>query len=258
MPGGWEKQTPIERFAAKIRALEDAVAAMRGGLYIPFVDADPDASYGNIWAFQDGRIRIRLPDGTVKQITTATDTGTVSTVPLPAPVPQTQSFQQTWQAAWTESYQQGGASRGSAVLYWGKSDDFNGVQTSLVGLPYASIQAALAGASITKVEVFLHALHTGYPSGATVQFRGQANQAPPATLGGVGSLVLASTSVVGVDVGGVPTWHNVSKALGDALANGSALGFSLSASDAGLAQYGEVAGIASGVPAPALRVTYVK
>jgi hypothetical protein len=257
MPG-WEARTEIERFAAKIRTMEDELRRLRGGLRVPFVETDPDASSGNMWAFPDGRIRVRLPDGTIVQLATSADTGGTSAVPMPTPEQQEATYQATWEADWSRSFQQSGVARSDTHLYWGKSDSVNGVQTSLIGLPYATILAALADATITKVEVLLHVTHTGYQSGTTVFLHGHSNSTAPATFGGVGSEALASMAVAGVDVGEPQGWHVVSRSLGQALADGTTRGFSLTAPSSSLEHYGEAGGVGSGLQVPAIRITYYK
>jgi hypothetical protein len=254
----WETRTGIARLAARISAMGAELRRLRGGLRVPFVETDPDASAGNMWAFPDGRVRIRMPDGTVVQLATSPDTGGTSTVPMPTPEQQEATYQTTWEATWTRSYQQSGVARSDTNLYWGKADAVNGVQASLIGLPYTAILAALTGATITKVEVLLHVAHTGYESGTTVFLHGHSNTAAPATLGGVGSEALASMAVAGVDVGELQGWHVVSRGLGQELADGTTRGFSLIAPSSSLEHYGEAAGVGSGLQVPAIRITYYK
>jgi hypothetical protein len=70
-------RTPEERFLEIIAQMQERINALEARpLQIPILDTDPSASYkGNIWAFQDGRIHIRLADGTIQELAGSSSSG---------------------------------------------------------------------------------------------------------------------------------------------------------------------------------------
>lgn len=58
------------QFAAKLRRIaEQATATRSSGFWVPVTDSDPSADFpGNMWAFDDGRVRWRGTDGTVHEL----------------------------------------------------------------------------------------------------------------------------------------------------------------------------------------------
>jgi hypothetical protein len=261
MPGAhWDGLTDLERLTKRIKELEDQVTALQAaGTHLPFVDNDPAVQYGNIWGMNDNRIRIRKPDGTIREIITTAPGASGSGTLLP-PVPaQPQTHQATWAAAWSQGYRQNGQQRADTTLHQGYGNDsFNGNQTSLIGWPYATIATALAGASITAVEVYLYVTHCWWNAGATAGFASHNNASAPATLAGITTGIVSTAHVQGTDQGGKQGWHSISTQFGGWLRDGASKGLTLSPQSTDHQFYCVTAGVGSGLPVPQIRVTYVK
>lgn len=251
---------PIEELARKLadmeRRLQDFSSAP---LRIPEVAADPDASYlGNIWTYSDGKLNIRLKDGTLKQYTP------VAPAPPPGapapPTPQPITRQAVWSATWGQAYRASGGPTGAnnSMLYQGSSgDSYNGRQRSLIGFDYASIQSALAGSSVTAVDFWIDLRHTYWNGGGTFCLGSHNNASKPGVWGGTtGRDFISNISVP--NSGG--RWYSVSTEFGSSLRDGSAKGITLQAPNNDRTYYG----YASGGPGtssdrmPVIRVTYVK
>lgn len=255
----WDGLSPVEKFAKRIQELEDQVKALAAtSTHMPFADSDPSTAYGNMWMFNDNRIRIRKPDGTIREIIT-TAPGTTSTgTTLPPPVAQTSTKQQTWNASFTQTYRGNGQQRSETLLHVGSGQDsFNGTQTALVGWPYATIASALAGSVITAVELFLYATHCWWNSGSTINIASQFNASAPSTLSGINTGVLSSVRVRGADQGGGGSWSRISTQFGGFLRDSTSQGIALVPTSADPSFYAILGGVGSGVPAPQLRITYV-
>src|SRR5688500_13333985 len=107
-------RTPEERFLEMIAGLEARINQLESRpLQIPILDADAPAAYkGNIWAFQDGRIHLRLPDGTIKEFTGFTSSGSSSGTAKPPVVAQPVTQAVTWNATWSQAYRESGGFTG--------------------------------------------------------------------------------------------------------------------------------------------------
>lgn len=253
-------RTPEERFYQEIQKLQDRINQLESRpLQIPYLNADPSTDFkGNIWMFQDGRVHIRLADGTIKELVTSASSGGTSGTPNPAVPAQPITTSKTWPATWSQAYRQSGGFTGSnqTYLYYGNSGDsaFNGTQHSLVGFDYADIQTFLAGSTINKVEIFLDSLHTWANSGSTCFFGMHTNATKPSTYGGVYKDLVSSAKLLRNE----QAYHTLSTEFGQALRDGSAKGIILQAPNSSTSYYGYVAGVGSGLPVPVLRVTYTK
>jgi hypothetical protein len=259
----WDGQTEIERLAKQLKELQDQVKELAAaGLNLPFSDTDPVSAYGNVWAFNDNRIRIRKPDGTIREVITTAPAGSTTGTVLPAPPAQPTTRQGTWSASWSQTYRSNGATRSEDFLHVGYGgDSYNGSQTSLVGWPYATIAAALAGASISAVEIYLYATHCWWNGGSTVAFASHSNTAAPGSLGGINSGNLSTAHVRGSDVGGeadAGRWKRVSNTFGAMLRDGSSRGVALRPLSSNASYYSILGGVGSGAPAPRIRITYIK
>lgn len=260
----WDGRTDIERLAKRIKALEDQVTALTAaGASVPFVDANPDVAYGNLWMFNDNKLRIRKPDGTIREVITTAAAGTTTGTGLPAAPAQPKLFQGTWVATFSQTYQQDGDQRSESFLHVGTpgGDSFNGRQTSLVGFPFATIAAALAGARISRVWLYLYATHCYWNSGSTIAIASHVNASAPGSLGGVNTGILTNVHVKGSDQGGEPDvqrWKPVSTTLGGLLRDGSSCGVALIAPSSDRSYYSILGGVGSPAPAPVIRIQYVK
>lgn len=255
----WDGRTDLERFAKRIQALEDAVKALQAaGAAVPFTDVDPSPIFGNLWAMNDNRIRLRKPDGTIREIVTTAPGATTTGTPLPAVPAAPKTLQGVWSAAWTQTYKQNGGQRPETALHVGYGDGYNGIQTCLIGWPYATIASALAGSVVTAVDIYLYCTHCWWNSGSDVGFASHNNTSKPTNLGGVTTGLVSSTHIRGTDQGGVQGWHGISTVFGAWLRDGSSTGCTLTAPSGNASYYSVLAGVGSGLPVPQLRITYVK
>lgn len=255
----WDGLTPMEQFAKRIQELEDQVKALSAApLHVPFVNTDTAAGSSNMWGFNDNRIRVVKPDGTIREIVTTAPGSSTSGVGVPTPPAQTMTHQQTWGAAWSQTYRSNGAQRSETLLHVGNgADSFNGTQTALIGWPYATIASALTGAVISAVEVYLYTTHCWWNGGSTLNFASQFNTAAPGTLTGINTGVLSSGHVRGADQGGGGAWLRVSTQFGGFLRDGTSRGMALVPTSADPSFYAILGGVGSGNPEPQIRITYV-
>jgi hypothetical protein len=256
----WTGRDEIQQLAKRIKELEDQLRAVQSaGTHLPFVDTDPNVSYGNLWMFNDNRLRIRKPDGTIREIVTTAPGSASSGSGLPAPTVQAQPHRGTYSAAWSQSYRGNGAARGDASLHFGYgTSSWGGLESSLIGWPYATIAADLAGATVTGVELYLYVEHCWWNSGATIGLASHNNTAQPGTLGGITTGFVSSINVKGADQGGTQGFHAISTAFGGWLRDGSSAGIALIPYSTDHQYYGYGWGVGSGFPVPQLRISYFK
>lgn len=251
-----------EKLAKVISGLQDRITALESaGLRLPFVDADPAAQYGNVWMFNDNKVHIRKPDGTIREIITTAPGGTGTGTPLPPAPVQTSTHRSEWAASWSQTYRQSGAQRSEDTLHVGYADSYNGRQTSLVGFPFATIRSALAGASITKVELYLYATHCWWNAGATVSIGSHtAGGSAPGSMGSINRTLVSNVHVRGSDHGGesdTARWKVINTGFGNWLRDSSCNGVVLQAPNDNATYYSTLGGVGSSAPAPRLRITYV-
>jgi hypothetical protein len=217
----------------------------------------PDSSYaGNIWAYPDGRLIVKLKDGTLRQYTSASASAPSGTNPTPPPQPTTRVS--AWTATWSQAYRSSGGFTGGddRYLYYGNSGEssYNGRQKSLIGFDYATIASTLAGSTITACRLFLYNIHTWYYSGATCYVGIHNNTAKPGTYGGAVEDNVSSFHTSR----NLAEWHPVSTEFGSRLRDGTGRGVILEALNDSTTYYGYAAGIGSGLPLPQLEITYIK
>lgn len=258
----WKAATPVDRLAAQLADMQSQLTALNAaGVHIPIVDADPDpVQYPgtNVWMFDDGRLRIRKSNGTVVQLGTAASTGTTSGTAATPPAAQPKTFTKVYGAMFSQTYQGDGDQRNENMLHVGYSDGFNGRQAAIIGFNQATIAADLAGASVRAVELFLYCTHCWWNSGAQVYVGGNTNSSAPGSLGGI---VFSGTSIIGVkgtDQRAAQGYHSISTAFGGWLRSGAIHSITLQAPNNNQSYYSIHGGVGSGLPAPALRITYVK
>jgi hypothetical protein len=253
-------RTPEERFLEIIDGLKQRIAALEARpLQIPIVDADLSSDYkGNVWMFSDGRLHLRLNDGSIVEFTSGTSGGGSSGTPAPPVPPQPITYETVWSATWTQAYRAAGGFTGgdNEKLYYGNSgaSSYNGRQSSLIGFDYAAIATALSGATVNSVSVYLYNEHTWASSGATVFFGTHTNATKPGTFGGVVSNFVSSGSTKR----STGAWHAVNTAIGAQLRDGLAKGVVLQAPNDSTAYYGYASGIGAGPPIPQIRINYTK
>jgi hypothetical protein len=251
---------PTERMAAQIRDLQRVVQELvTRPAYVPILNTAPSADYtGNVWMYPDGKLNMRMKDGTIKQVALAAPSAPTTTNPTPAPQPVTHTG--TWRAVWGQAYRQAGGVTGGndQMLYHGDSGEssYNGLQKSLIGFPYATIATALSGSTIKKCEFWIYQVHTYWNNGGTQWVGAHSNASQPGSYGGVVHEQISSFHVNP----GQASWHTVSTEFGSRLRDGSAKGVLLTAPTHDRTYYGYAHG-GSGTPTeqmPMLRITYVK
>jgi hypothetical protein len=124
----------------------------------------------------------------------------------------------------------------------------------LIGFDYVNIASTLSGATINKVELFLHNIHTWNYSGGTVSFGMHSNAAKPGTFGGVVASFVSQDSVKRNQ----DAWHTISTQFGASLRDGSAKGIVLQSPNDSTTYYGYASGIGDGPSIPYLRITFTK
>lgn len=252
-------RTPEERFFEIINQMQERINKLEARpLQVPIVDVDPGASYaGNIWAFQDGRIHIRLTDGSIQELQGSASSGPLTGVLKPTAPPQPTVQRAEWSAVWSQAYRDAGGFTGgdAETLYYGNDGTApNGRQTSLVGFDYSSIQTTLSGAVINKVEIYLYNKDTYYAAGGTVYFGLHNSATKPVGVVGLGADLLSSGSVQR----STGAYHTVSNQFGSWLRDNLAKGIMLQAPNDSLSFYGSASGVGDGPPVPRIRITFTK
>lgn len=175
---------PLQRQVVEYNNLLNRVQALeQANTVMPMLNADPGAASGiNMWVLTDGRIRVRLPSGTVQQIATATGGSSSSGSPVTPPVPA-QTFVQSWFPTWTQSYNDGGANQRNAnnTLYFGYDEGYNGSQMSILAFP-SSMTTALSGCTINYIHLWMDAVTAASAVGGTIHIGGGSyTGTPPST-----------------------------------------------------------------------------
>lgn len=252
--------TPADDFAARFADLQRQIQELKAQpLYLPLLQAVPDTSYaGNMWADPNGTLYFRRKDGTVRQITSAAAGAPSGSNPTPPAQPTT--HQTIWPAVWGQAYRSSGGKTGGddRYLYYGNSGEgsYNGRQKSLVNFDYVAISAALAGATIAQVDIFLYNVHTWANSGATCWVGAQTNfvgSAPGSYGGSVHDFISSFHTARNTGA-----WHTVSTEFGARLRDGTGTGIILQAPNDSTTYYGYAAGFGSGQTLPQIRITYIK
>lgn len=260
-PGG-----PEEEFVAMFRDLQRQIKDLRTSPNrIPVLAADPDVTSPiNMWVLHDGRMKIRYRNTTdtawiTREYTPVADTGAVSVTAPPPPAAAPVSRQGTYPCTWSATYRQAGPKRTDkgSYLLWGDSgqDSFGGRNRSYIGFDYATIAAALAGSTITRVRLVVQALHT-YFSTAKIGLGIHNQTAAP------GSWAGTAASFVKTDTIGKTQRKELELPLvfGTSLRDGSGKGVALEAPNSSNEYYGYLAGFGSntGIQEPTLIIDYAK
>lgn len=253
--------SPEEQFAAQIAQLQQQIKELQQRAFqLPILDADPSSDYaGNAWMLNDGRLHIRNADGVVKEFTPTTTTGgsTGGGTEKPPEAPVTKTYTTEWTATWSQTYKSSGAQRtDNNHLYQGNGDSYNGRQHGVFGFNYTSIQSALSGSTIQKVEIYLTMIHTWYNDGATIYFSAHNETAAPSTYGSVGITLSRANAVSWGNT--QAKWAQISNQFGTMLRGGTCKGFVLDPTSDSKNQYAYCGGVSDSYTAPKLRITYVK
>jgi hypothetical protein len=249
---------PYDQIMQEIQRLRDDVQSLRSSPFrIPVVDADPVVDLGtNAWLMNDGRLRVRTASGTIKEYApVGTPGGTTTTVAKPTPPPAKKTYTKTWTAQWTQSYQEDNDQRtGTDYLYYGYADTFNGRQKSLIGFDYNNIKTNLTGASVSKVELFFHQLHSWWNWGGHVRFGMHNNTVKPTSYGGV-----VKNNMTDATFGpSQAKWVTVATEFGIRFRDGTGRGVLIDNLTDDHAYYGYGAGVSGNGYPPQIRITYVK
>jgi hypothetical protein len=246
----------LQRLANLIAELRGDVDALRSRAFrIPILDADPPSTEpGNLWAFTDGRIRLRTAVGMQNFIPGAVGSSTSGTAkPAPGAL---QTYTSTWGALWTQTYKGDGTKRSASSMFYGNNADGLGRQKVQIGFDYAAIAAALAGSTVNRVELYFTQGDCYSSAGCDVHYGAHANVSAPGTWGGI-----YRGDVSTVHYGGSngrewfsyeAKWADVSSSFGTWLRDGLAKGISINQPTDSRSYYGY------GTGSPQLRITYVK
>ena len=152
---------------------------------LPMLNADPPASSGiNMWILTDGRVRIRLPNGTIKELAGTTPGSGTSGSPVPTPTTHT-PHTATFYPVWSMCYKQNGATqRGSTKLYYGFEPTpqfFYGMNMSIIVFP-STIPTLLSAAKINWIHFYGTGFNNENNNGSTVHIGGGSyGGTPPAS-----------------------------------------------------------------------------
>lgn len=259
MPAGY-RNDPNEALVREIQTLKEQVRALQQkAMWIPVVDLDPvSPGASNIWVFADGRLRIRLFDGTIKEWAAVATPGSGSSGVLKPARPNggTTRIKQ-WSATWSKSYNGDGTQRADYPerLWIGNfvGGAPNGNNAALIGFDYTDIQATLVGSTITGVSMYYANASANTADGRIHVYVGtHQNTAAPTTWGNVVSYPVADrwygASEKAASI--LPNW------VGEELRDGYSYGLLVAGGD-GVNVNGWGYGFGTSL-APILEVTYVK
>jgi len=258
--------TPEAKFRAAVEAKVREVLRPKG-FEIPRLSADPpETDNTNLWMRWDGRLRGRYWNGSSytyvdypmrSDITSPPAVPAYPSAPAVGSVPQT--YQTTWTATWSQSYQGSNAKRtdtaGELNLYFGTSgSDAFGLQKALVGFDSTSLVSTLTGSTIHKTELVWTVLGS-YWGTVQTSFGLHNYSSEPSTFDSSALTLRKSAS------GLFPTGQQrmiLPMAFAQALRAGTAKGLAVEAPSADREFYGYAAGVGSGYTAPQLVITYAK
>lgn len=171
------------------------------------------------------------------------------------PPPPVTTYVKTYSATASASFQANGTNRNVASCYQGYYSSTNGNQFSMIAFPYSTIQADLAGATITKTELYLNNNHFYSNSGGTAII-GTHNQS--SVSGNHSSSQVNDNLDTESFTYGQAKWFTVTNSIGNAFKNNTAKGIALGPGPtSSQSYYGYFAG-ATESGKPQLRITYQK
>lgn len=166
-----------------------------------------------------------------------------------------QTYTKTYAANGSASFQSNGTNRGVASCYQGYYSSTNGNQYSMITFPYATIQADLAGATVTKTELYLNNNHFYSNSGGTAII-GYHNQS--SVSGSHSSSQITDNVDTESFTYGQAKWFTITNTIGNAFKNNTAKGIALGPGpSSSQSYYGYFAGNGESGE-PQLRITYTK
>ncbi len=220
---------------ARLDALE------RWGFRVPILDDDPSVDDPiNLWMFNDGRLRGRDADGTIRQWTNDTPGSSTSANPKPA-VLTPHLHQTTWAASDSQDYCP--VHGLETPLYFGQYDATHGERLVMFLLP--DIATELTGASIRQVELQAKTLDANQAQ-VEIAWGGHAETSLGGTYHQQYEDVWRDTWP---QVGG-DTWRTMPNWFGEALRDGDITGLVVNQPSTSKAYYGRLDSVLN------LRITY--
>lgn len=169
-----------------------------------------------------------------------------------------QQHTMTWTSNWTQTYRESGTKRtdyrSDKICQGEYVSDPWGIMRSLIGFDDASMRAELAGATINKVELFLHNEHWYYVSGGTAIIGYHNHDLEPATY----SSSVESQKSQKFTSRGQSLWVTMPNALGEGIRDNRYKGVTVFANSQNMEYYGIFSGAYDGANAPKLKITYTK
>ena len=213
---------------------------------IPFLNSDPSADdAANIWGFNDGRIKVRLPSGIVKQITTETN-GAVDSATANPTRTQKDTYDRTMISDWEASYSETGDRITTlSDVPFGYKDSVFGRQTVIIG--FTSWAAELIGSDVKAVYLTMEMADSALESGVLGNFGTHEHLSVPATyaytskLNFMARLPKAGTTTVKID-----------KSFGEGIRDGLITGFVIDQPSSSIKDFGVSTGRTK------LRIVYTK
>lgn len=171
-----EARRADERLVASLRKLASKNRRV-AGFVLPFFNSDPaDGDPTTMWGFNDDRIRIRKPDGTIREIVTTAPGASTSSVALPTEADM-ELYSTTYAATWGRSFcELHGAETGAAVGYGTAVG--HGLRRVMLGFDIAQMISDLSGATIRTAEFHMVNLNA-FTEPVTVTFGTHESSAPP-------------------------------------------------------------------------------
>lgn len=272
---GYTTPSENDRLLERLRKLEDDVVGLQQRpTHLPTLQADPDDPNANIWTMDDGRLRFRLRDGTIKEValaehlhdnrytkigspgTTGPGGGTSTAPPPPAAyVPTTRVYDM--QADWTRSYRLGGGTMRAedGHLYYGYYSGTNAEQKSMLHFPnLGDLAPGLAGCRIAEVWLRIINEHTYGNGGGELSVGLHNSSTPP---GGHAETEWPPFRL-GVSKQGYPAsgaldrWYQLPEWVGERMRDGAAQGFTLNQHSTSQSRYGYAKAFGE------LKIVYVK
>lgn len=257
VPGSY-RQDPVNALVNEVQKLRAEVNALKQAqFYMPIVDNDLDTQNpGNCWLFADGRLRVRLYDGTIKEFQAVVSPGGItSTVPKPTRPSAGTTHLKAWTAQWSQSYKNDGTQRADYPerLWVGNFLGSLGNNAALIGFDYTDIQTTLAGSLITGVKALYNSGYANTADGQIAIYWGtHSNTVAPTLWGGVVSYP-AGSRWYGANE---QAWTDLPNWVGEELRDGASVGLLVAGGD-GSNVNGWGWGAATTLP-PQLEITYVK
>jgi hypothetical protein len=229
--GGYQVPDADNRLLEMIRTLQEQVKSLQDKrLFIPTLQQDPDANdMLNLWFLDDGRLRGRLRDGTIKQFASEVPGGSTSTAPPPPAQYQPTEKTLTVQATWFQSYSQGGGvQQGGPYLGYGWQTSAVGEEMSMIGFADIRPQLAASVGYLTQIkETWIHLINKMTQLEGGTELRVGLHNESVAPVIFQEWWFAAARPHVSKETDKLDKWYQVSNSIGEAFRDGKALGLTL-------------------------------